>query len=318
MWPNGTRQKIVNLGTKAKGTSNPLVWDLPKTGILTALYLDARFTVSGTLSSPNALGFSSIISRVRLLTNAAIDLVNISGPGWHYLVRDFLEHNIDVAVGAGADGRTAVTATSCDISMQIPIALNSRDPIGAVMLQNEDTQLQLQVEFAADSTVATGATVTGNVTPRLELFTVPLSQEDWPRFDYLHTLREESQVVSGAGDVTWYWPRGNTYASVIHGLGIGVSGADSWSAAKMRVNQSDVLFDTDPQFMDLFFSKYHGRARPLGVIPFDLLSPSGLGNYGSARDFFDSSRVTDLASVITATGAGTLYTAKRELVPLGG
>lgn len=315
----GSRRKIVNLGTKAKGTSNPLVWDLPKTGILAGLFLDIRGAVAGTLSAPNAFGFSSIVSRVRLMTNAAIDLINVSGPGYHYLLRDNFEDFKDIsAAGApGAGGRTAVTATTFDISMFFPIALNTRDVLGMVMLQNEDTQLQLQVEFLADASVATGATVTANVTPRLELFTVPLDPKAWPPFNYLHTLREETLTVSGAGDVTYTWPRGNAYAALYHGLGFGASGADGWSVARVRVNQSDYLLDADPTYLSQEFARSHGRARPAGVIPVDFLGSSGLGTFGSARDFFDSARVTDVATVITATGAGTLYTLKRELVPLG-
>jgi hypothetical protein len=48
----------------------------------------------------------------------------------------------------------------------------------------------------------------------------------------------------------------------------------------------------------------------------DFLSMSGLGNYGSGRDLLDSRQLTDLASIITANAAGTLFTVKRQLVPL--
>ena len=319
MWPLGARNKFIPLSARAKGTSNPLIWDIPKSGILSGIWLSIKGAVAGTLSAQNALGFSSIVRNVRVIMNSGIDLVNITGPGYHYLVRDQLESFFDPSPFASG-GRVAITATSFDISMYLPIALNSRDPLGLVMLQNDDTQLQLSVEFEADATVATGATVTATVIPYLNLFTVPLDVKNHPSFDYLHTLREESTVVSGAGDVTWYWPRGNTYASIFHGLGIGASPADGFSRVAVRVNQSDYLMETgggqSDEFLDMYFALWRGRVRPLGVIPIDLLGSSGIGTYGSARDYFDSAQVTDVASIITATGAGTLRTMKRELVQL--
>lgn len=314
-WPNGSRLKTINIGAKSKGTQNPLIWDIPRTGLLSRIILRITATLTGTLGTPNALGAASIIRRVRLTLNSAINLIDVSGVGYGFLARDFLEHNIDSV--PQSTGRNAVSITTFNLDMVLPVALNSRDPLGLVMLQNQDTNAQLTVEFETDSVVASGgATVTATVTPWLELFTVPAEPKNWPPLQFLHTLREETQVVSAAGDVTYYWPRGNVYCSIIHGLGLGATPADGFSAVKLRVNQSDFLLDAIPDTLSLQYNSYHGRARVLGVIPIDLLSSSGLGVYGSARDFFDSDKVTDVASVITATGAGTLYTMKRELIPI--
>jgi hypothetical protein len=64
------------------------------------------------------------------------------------------------------------------------------------------------------------------------------------------------------------------------------------------------------------FNRFHGRARILGVIPFDLVGSSGLGNFGSVRDVLYSQLITDLDSVINFAAAGTLYTIRRQLVNL--
>jgi len=52
------------------------------------------------------------------------------------------------------------------------------------------------------------------------------------------------------------------------------------------------------------------------LILVDRMGSSGLGNYGLMRDMFDSTALTDMASLITATGAGTLYTVRRGLQAL--
>ena len=77
-----TRRKLIPLGAKAKGASNPLQWDVPKTGLLASIYLNITGAVAGSLSGPNALGMASIVRNVRVITNSGIDLINISGAGY--------------------------------------------------------------------------------------------------------------------------------------------------------------------------------------------------------------------------------------------
>lgn len=311
-----TRRKVTELPAQTKPTGGGQIsWQLPKTALLGKIFLAIRATVAGTLTSPNALGFSSIVKRVRLVANSGIDLINVSGAGYAYLLQELLESEYFLAQTQN-QGRTAVTATTAILDMVLPIAINSRDPLGLVMLQNEQTILTLIVEFEADATVATGATVTCTVTPSLELFTVPVDQKDWPPLNMVHQILEDSQAVSGAGQLVYQWQRGNTYLQVAHGAGIGASGADAFSRYQLRVNQSDYLQDTGTLHLDMEHRYLRGRARAAGGIYVDLMGTSGLGDYGSTRDLFNSALVTDLASVFTITGATTLYTVRRQLVLL--
>lgn len=309
-----TRRKVIPLVAQTKGTTNPLVWDIPKTGLLMGLWLSITGSVAGTLSAPNAFGMASIVRRVRVVANSGIDLIVLTGPQYHYLVRDMLEAYFDPVPSSTA--RNVVTATTFDVSMWLPIALNSRDPIGLFMLQNEETLLQLEVEFETDSIVATGATVTATVVPSMVIFTVPPAQEDWPPLNVVQQILGESTAIAAAGEFSYRWPRGNTYCQVIHGCGIAQAGADNWTEYKLRVNQSEVLERFTPNLMSLEYTLYHGRARLLGVIPVDLLGTAGLGNYGATRDLFHSALVTELESVITAAAAGTLHTVRRQLITL--
>lgn len=317
MFEQSTRRKLLPLSAATKGVSNPLVWEVPKTGLLAGIWLSITGTVSGSLSAPNALGMASIVRAVKLVVNSGIDLINITGPMYHYLLRDYIDDYRDPVPAATA--RNAVTATTFDVSMYLPVALNARDPIGLIMLQNEQTQLTLSVEFEADSVVATGATVVATVSPMLELFTVPVNPADWPPLNTVHQIIGDSRVISGAGEYSYRWPRGNTYVQVLHGLGIGASPADSWSSAKVQLNQSDVVMGpVTPALIGLEYTRTHGTARRLGMVPFDLAGSSGLGVFGSARDLLYSQVVTELESLITATGAATLHTVRRQLVQLPG
>lgn len=311
---DSTRRKFIPLTTQTKGTTNPLSWDIPKTGLLAGIFLNITGTVTGTLSAPNALGMASIVRRVRVITNGGIDLINISGAGYHYLLRDNIEDYKDPAPHATA--RNAVTATTFNLDMFLPIALNSRDPIGLFMLQNEQTLVQLQVEFEADTTVATGATVAATVAPVAEVFTVPVDNKDWPPLNVVQQILEDTRAIAATGDYDYSWPRGNTYVQVLHGYGIGASPAENWTRSRLMVNQSEILADYVPGTMNIEFTRTHGRARLVGTIENDFIGSSGLGTFGSSRDLLYSALVTELMTRLTASATGTLYTVRRQLVAL--
>ncbi len=314
-----TRRKILPLtGAVTRpvggGTFGPLT--LPKTGLLARIYIALRGSVAGALSAPNALGMASIISRVRLTANSGIDIFNVSGSGYHYLLRNVLESEYIDPVGQ-SNATAAITATTFNLDVVIPVAMDMRDPTGLIMLQNEQTIVNLFIDWLADASVATGATVTlttGDVF--LEIFTVPPDPKDWPPLNVIHQCLEDQQAVAAAGDFPYYWPRGNTYVGIYHGFGIGAAGADNFNKLAVRVNQSDYLQNTPVDFLDLEYRLLRGRARPAGGVFVDLLGTSGLGVYGLPRDMFNSALVTDLATVITTTGAGTLFTVRRQLVVL--
>lgn len=315
-----TRRKIIQLATYTAPTGGGILtpWQLPKTGLLGKIFLRISAVVGATVTTVNPLGIAAAVRRVRLTANSGIDIFNVSGVGWAYLVQEALESEYYLATTQN-QGRTVITAATFNLDMVIPLGINSRDNVGYILLQNEQTILTLTVEQESNINIVLtggGATVL-TVTPYLELFTVPVDPRDYPPVGYIQQYLEDSQAVAGAGQFIYQWQRGNTYMQVMHGLGLAAAGAaDGFNRVQVRVNQSDYLQDTDTNFLDLEQRWYRGRARALGAILVDLMASSGLGNYGPSRDFFDSSKVTDLASVITATGAGTLFTVRRQLVSL--
>jgi len=288
-------------------------WSLDHAGILAGIYLDIQGTCTGTLSAFNAFGFSSIIRQVRAYLSTGVDLHMITGPGYCYLMRDYIEDYKDPL--PQTNGRSAVSAAAYNIGMFLPFQINARDLPGLILLQQERVSLNLSVEVEALANVATGLTDGGpTITPCYEIFTVPPNQIDRPPFNLVQSWMEESQVVGGAGDWPYPWPRGNTILSMLHGFGMGVSGADNWSRAIMRVQQNDRIDEYTPAFQDMVFSRFHGRARPKGTLAYDYFGSSGLGSYGNARDALVTQNVTSAKTVITVTGAGNLCCLRREMI----
>jgi len=311
-----TRVQLPAMVRTAVGGGNLTAIQLPKTGLLARIYLDIRGTIAGTLSAPNALGNAALLRNVRLTANSGLDLFNISGAGYHYMLRNFQENYIDPVPASTA--RAAVTAAAYDVSMLIEMQINKSDPIGLIMLQNEQTVLSLSIQWETDALMATGVTsITGTAIPYMEFFTVPQDPKDWPPLTIAHQIIEDQQAISGAGVFTYNWPRGNTYMRVLHGCTLLQAVADAWTVAQLRANQSNFIENMTPALAnEVYASDGHPAVRVLGVIPFDFYGSSGLQSFGKSRDFIDSSKLTDLATLITATGAVTLYTVREQLVTL--
>lgn len=316
-----TRLQVVKQAQIARPAGGGLSpgFQIPTNGLLAGILLAIRGTVGGTVGTVNALGMSSIVRRVTLTLNSGTVVFSMSGPGYHYLYTPVIDSGYVGVLPSTVNARSAVTATGAVCDMFIPLQVNMRDPIGLLLLQNRQTILTLGVEWEADANVtSTGTFANFYAQPYLLVFSVPPDPMSLPPLRYIHQVLEDSRAIAGAGTLAVDVPRGNTYERIIHGAGIGVSGSDAWSAAQMRVNQANYIFDTDVQSQDMLWALYHGtaRARVPGFIGFDMLSSSGLGSYGTTRDLYDSDMTTDLQTVLTFTGATTLYTVREQLVDL--
>jgi hypothetical protein len=317
-----TRNKRLRLGPIAGiatgGIAPPV--ELPKTGFLARLWLNVAYVMGGTVNTPNTLGIACAIRRVRVTTNQGTDVVNISGVGYGYLLQNACE------IG-GVNGRqpqnqfnTAVSAATFNIDMVIPIMLNLHDLVGLIMLQDEQLQILLTIEWETQ-TVIGGSTATmtsASVTPMLEFFTVPPNPGSYPHLGTIQQIIEDQLPVAATGDYIYNIPRGNAYLQLLLGFVLGVSGtaADSWNRLILRINQGDILYDYTPTQMTQLVGYMYNLTRGLGALYIDLASNDGLGTFGSARDFINSALLTDFQFVLTATATGTIYLIRRMLLPL--
>lgn len=311
-----TRRKIVKQPALTKPSGGGLTQiAIQRTGLLARIYLRITGNISGTLSNPNPFGKSSIIRRVRLVANSGLELFSVSGPGWTYLLQHHLGAEYFPATSQN-DGASAVATGAYNLDMVIPVAISDMDFTGLVLTQSEQILVTLEVDWEADSNVATGATVTGTCTPYVEFFSIPADPADAPDLSRAHVILEDAQTVAQAGEFVYEPLRRPTYLQLIHGLGFGVSGADQVDRVQLRVEQSNYLVDADISLMNILWRAQHGYARPAGVWSYDLMASSGLGNYGGARDRINTSTITSFESVMNATNSGTLYTIRRMLVDL--
>jgi hypothetical protein len=283
------------------------------------LWLRISITIAGGAAGvPNVLGVCSALRRVRLVANSGLEIFSVTGPGWFYMLQHFLESEYSPLTGQNV-GNSAVANGTFNLDMVIPVCVSMLDFTGLVLVQNEQVLLTLEVDWEADTTVwaAGGATVTGTVTPEMEFFSVPLLPEDRPDLSVAHVILEDTRVIAGAGESIYEPLRTPTYLQLIHGSGfLAAGGADNFTATRLRIEQSNYLFDGDNQVHNMLWRAYHGYARPLGVFGYDWLASSGLGNYGGGRDRVNTSTITAFESTINFAAAGNLTTIRRMLIKL--
>lgn len=313
----GMRLRSVPIGTITKiagqaGQLTPI--EVPRVGLAQSITLIISATVAGTIGTPNPLGMAGLIESVRVNVNSGQDLYNVSGVGYSHLLDYGIDSQYFQAIGATYNqGKSAVSAATFRLDHFIPLAYNILDPRGLFNLQSETSTVQIFVNVASDATMASGgATVTATITAYLNYFSIPSG--NFEPLPVVHQIVEDSVTISGAGDYDYQPLRGQVYLQVWHGASIDQTPTDDFNRFRVIVGSNDFWRDVGTAMLDTDFHRTTGQNRPAGVILQDYAGTSGLGTFGSDRDFFDTFGVTSYVHRITFTGASTLRTIRRQLV----
>lgn len=292
------------------------------TGLLARLWVTIRGQFNTLTSGPNAFGQSAIINRLRVQTSGSVDLFNMMGPTYFHLLAPVIDQIGNVL--PNNTGRTAIASSGqINLDMVIPVEMNLIDQIGYFSMQNNSQFANFILNWETDAVIATGG-ITYTTQPALVLYqqfmTVPKDQQGHPILPAqgtLHTLRDWSIVYAGGGEQRAAIPIASSYAQLVYGAGFAATGAtDNWTRFKIQAEHHDTIYDVAPAFFDLNHGYQRGLVRNAGVIPVDLYGGTGRGMYGSGRDTINSSPLTDLDSLVTLVGAGTVYAVAREVIPV--
>lgn len=335
MFRDATRQNFTTLPSQTITDGGRLYFRLPKVGLLSKLYLTLQCTVDNTAGTGHATISERApwnwIKRIKLLANAGASIYDVSGYGT-YLINNIIRRatapNSSVFDRSLATATYSIPTTDADgtilLNLEIPIAVNDRDPIGLVLLQNNATELVLEIEFntlgGANAVVApyvltgtaTSVLSAGTAGVVMEYFTVPRKAEDYPALNIVHQWLEQQDVITGTGAFTKSLLRGNTYMRLMHYLTLN-SALDQADVDKLRIlyNQSEVPYSID-RIPQLFLQKMrYGQDLPKGTFLHDWYYSNGIPSLGDSRDFINSANVTEFQSEVTigsgATVTGNCY-----------
>lgn len=314
-----TRLKLVPLPTMTRPTGGGTTQvELPKAGILLGIKIPISVTLAGTLSGLNALGLASCIKKVTVRINAGHAIYDVSGAGYNYLLAEMIQDNYNLATYN--DAKLVVATGTKNLDMFIPISENTRDEIGMIMLQNMQTFATLTIDWEADATVATGATITGTASPSLIIAEVPQSPDDMPDLSTIHQIVEEQAAIPSTADYDHNILIGATLVGQYYLLPSG------FTRAQLRVQQSNVVYDVTPQQHRIWFTLLTSRDVNLSGTAitgsdkrlfWDFAGSDGLGQFGSVRDMINTEALTSIFSRITPVASQTLYSVRRQIVKLG-
>lgn len=335
LFTQATRQNYQTLGTRSASSElEQIVFDLPKARLLSKITLIVE-AVANLKSSNSAIpvaasqGFG-VLRKVQLDLNNGFSPYSLTGDALFGI--SLARLNPDVSMRQTASKRAvnyienAASVGGVDntirFSVELPVTLNDRDPVGLLMLQNQETNVQLKIDV--DQLVkaykpAAGDTVTFKsfkVTPVLETFTIPSIKEAFPDVSVMKLVSDRQETLQGQGVSTIKLNTGTIYRKLFFYLedanGAPLTDEDIVGNFELVFNQADVPYNIPAKFLAHLNHRQYGMPLPDGWYAFDF-TIQGLPNYGGSRDYIDTERLTEFWLRVNTTKAGKVRIVSENL-----
>lgn len=287
---------------------------LPKSRFLSKITLIVRGTFKATHATKtnfqeSIAGKENILRQIRIGLNNGFNLFQISG---HHLKTynkmSYKNIGLDTADVYGTNLLETHVSSSGAVNkiafdLELPITINERDTVGLILLQNESTVVNLAVDFnqfnklaiATDSDV-TFSDVDITITPVLETYSIPAVASAIPDYSIAKSVREQSYNVVSSGDVTIKLPVGLTYRRILLYLGTDANNTpldpSFIDSIQVAFNQADTPYVMPARLIEVENRKDYQGALPKGYYAIDFTN-QGIANYGGARDYIDTERLTE-------------------------
>lgn len=322
-----TRQHFQMLAQQeATSGGTMLSFRMPKSRILQSIKIlvDASIKVkhaSGTAFTTNALTPYKVIRNVIVDYNngfapiragaADIALMNMLNPNAS-MVFPATDESTNCKCPESFTASSSGTANTFSFELDIPLTLNERDPVGLVLAQNAETNIDMTLDIANGGEIvdnASGYTVeitSVKVTPMTVSFSIPSDSRAFPDMSVLKILDARNEDFS-AGQAHLKLPVGQIYRKMILKFsntdGTPMSIDDITSNIDLVFNTADVPYSIMPKMLRAMNKTMIGKAMPDGIYFFDW-SYQGISNYGGSRDTIDTETITEFLLRFTAANAG--------------
>lgn len=332
-----TRQHKKTSPSIAGASGGTSTFTLNKVRLTNRVRLEIAFTLTVTHASlttfvPDDFAPFNALRRVSIDMNNGFSPFVVSGT--QLMMYSFMRDDAGILTRASS-GRgkvvmplvasSAGTANVCRMLVDLPLSLNDRDPVSLIVTQNQQTNVDVTVDFATGIdllAVTTGMTAVLSaitITPLQESFSVPPVKEAVPDIGILKLVQASTQAISGSGQQTIKLPTGMTYRKIAllitDANGNGVTDASLTGNIDIILNQSDIPYSLKPSILAAINHEQFGRVMPDGLYLFDF-SYQGLANYGGLRDYIDTEQLTEFWIQFTAGAAGNVSVVYEQLAKL--
>ena len=321
-----TRENIQTLPALTATEGQTVSFNLPKARLLSRIQLlvDAEVRVTHateTSYTPATFAPYTLLRRVQVDMNNGFSPFKVSGDelymynymyhNAHVLQRSTTNENAAVfqQIGASAAGMVNRIRFVADL----PIALNSRDPIGLIMLQNEELVVTVTIDVDEASKLLlnpagyTVELVKMSITPVTHTFTIPIVPEAIPDLSVLKLVHSTIKDIIGGGITTVKLPVGMTYRKLMvwieNAEGRGLKDTELQGDFEIVFNQADIPYRVNPAVLRVENTRNFGHVMPQGLFIFDW-SDQGQTNYGGSRDYIDTERLTEFWLKFTTMTSG--------------
>lgn len=322
-----TRQNLQMLPAIAGAASSTVTFNIPKVRLSSRIRLMVQATLTATHAAntsytPNAFAPFTLIRKAAVDMNNGFAPFNLSGKQLY--MYSMMRDNAAI-LGRASSGRGKVvqpvvasnggTANQIQFVADLPLSLNDRDPVGLVVTQNQETTVTVTVDIDAAAVLAdatagyTYALSNIVITPMVESFSVPATPDAFPDISVLKLVQATKQSISGAGQFTVALPVGTTYRKLAFFVedanGLGVADSALTGNIELVFNQADTPYRISPAILAAMNHEQFGYVLPQGMYAFDF-SYQGISNYGGARDYIDTERLTEFWLRFGAASAGAV------------
>jgi len=328
-----TLQNLINYKTMPYESGRRVSQDIARVGFLATVNLRFKGVLTSKHASKTTFTKSEmapwcLADRVRLSLNNATTIWDTTGYGAYLqnilgrqsYVMDQVMTNSDVFAfgGTGSTVSPAGTDTPIAFNLTLRLAVNDRDALGVLLLQNDSAVLNVAVDNAPASVLMTDtdidASISGIWEIGVEWFSVSQNPQAWPQLNIVHQTIEQQMPINSIGKNSLVLPRGNTYLRIINYLRVNGLLADAVDNLSLVFNLTNTpLFLSGGQIKVMHRQRY-GRDLPKGTYALDFMF-NGIPGMGLFRDIINSQLFSEFNEVLNISN-DTVLGASNNLVSL--
>lgn len=340
LFAQATRQNIQMLSEKTvtQGSST-MQFDLPKARLLSKVLLNVTAKINITHASKTTVP-SDQFTPYKLIRRMSLDLNNGFSPyvigGKELAVYNAMRQNPEIIFPQNTNPRgycympdlkasTAGTSQTIAFTVALPVTLNDRDPVGLILLQSQETNVQIAIDIANDQEIiksGEGYTVKieeVKIRPCVESFSVPVVADAFPDLSVLKLVNSRTDAFNGSGQNIIKLSTGTIYRKLAFIVededGNPFEDDDFMSNIELVFNQADINYSVSARALAHINESQLGHPLPKGTYVFDF-SYQGIPNLGGTRDYIDTEQLTEFWLRFNSTKRGHVRTISECLARL--
>ena len=323
-----TRQNMQMLAKETiTNFPNSAMFTLPKARLLSGLYLKIKVHFSElpveVLSKQEQL--FKLVRRISLDLNNGFQPYVISGEGCR--LYNLIDLNTRNVLDYWAVDRVSndKVGNVIEYNFYLSCTTNPRDPVGLILLQNDQTNVTLNIDMGLSSETGVDGLVEptkAEISCMAETFSIPANANAFPDLSVLKMVHGRKDSLPTEGQQVIKLATGTIYRKLIFKLtdenGAPMTPDMVTSTIDLVFNQADVNYSISADMLRTLNAKQFGCYLPDGVYVFDFSNSGGLPNLGGTRDFIDSANLTEFWLRFTTNAKGKCEIVSETLARLNG